>query len=100
MEQHILRLQVTMDDALAMCVIQRAANDDGDANGFLHWKLLLALESLAQRLSLDIGHHIKQQSVDLSRVEQREKIGMLQARRDADLAQKALGADNGNQLRP
>jgi hypothetical protein len=70
--------------------------------------LLFTIEAIAQRLTLDMRHHIVQeivcQPVRLSArppaVKQRQDIGVLQMGRGLDLGQKTLGADDRCQLRP
>ena len=84
--QHdVFRLDVAMDHAVAMCVVQRRGDLGRDAHGVGHGQLLLAREPLAKRDDLDERHHLEQQSVGFSRIEQRKDVRMLQGRRRLDL---------------
>ena len=94
LKEDVLRLQVAMDDAVLMRIVERARNRDGDAYRLVNGELTLAVEPVPQRLALDVRHHIVQESVGSPRIEQREEIGMLEVRRNADLAQEPLGAEH------
>ena len=63
------------------------------SNGFVDRELVLALEALAQRLAFDVGHHVIEKSLDLTGVEERKDVGVIQSRDDLDLAQEPLGAN-------
>lgn len=55
---------------------------------------MLAVELRAQRLALHIRHHMEQQPVGLTGIEQRPEVRMLQVRRDLDLAEGPLDAEH------
>ena len=57
-----------------------------------------SLSNLAQGLPLHVGHHVEQESVGLPGVMQREDMGMLKIGRDLDLAEEALGTQDGGQF--
>ena len=65
-----------------------------------HGKLALLHELLAQRHTLHVRHDIVEEPVGLTRVEERQDVGMLQLSGDLDLAVKPLGAKRRRKLRP
>ena len=87
-----------MDDTVPVRVVQRARDRRRQTHRIVHRQLLLALDPRAQRLALDVGHHIEQQSVGGAAVEEREQIRVLQVRGNLDLAEKALDADDGAEI--
>ena len=97
-QQDVLGLDVAVHDAMPMRVLQRRRHLGGDADRVVDRQLLLAIEPRAQRLAVDEGHHVEQLSRRVSRVEQRQDVRMLQAGRDLDLLEEALGADHRRQL--
>ena len=99
MQQDVLRLQITMDHAMPVRVVERARDGRGDVHRVVHRELLLALEARAQALALDVRHDVEQQTIGLARVEQREQVGMLQVSRDANLTQEPVGAEHDTKLR-
>ena len=97
--QHdVLRLDVPMDDAALVGVLQGAADFAGDPERGVERKLLFPGEPLPERLALGERHHIVQQAAGLSRVIQRENVGVLECRGDFDLAEEPLAAEDGRQL--
>ena len=52
----------------------------------------------AQRLAIDVRHHVIEVSAGVARVEHGEHVRVLQLRRDPDLAQKALAAERGREI--
>jgi len=97
-EQDILGLDVPMDHAMPVRVIERFGGVVGDADGVVHRGLLLAIEPVAERFTLDQGHHVEDHASDFTRVVQRQDVRMLHVRRGSDLVQEPLGADNRAQL--
>ena len=95
LEENVLRLEVTVHDPVRVGVFQRVRHADGDSQRFVDGQLLLALEHGAQRLAVDERHDVVQQPRRLARIEQRQNVGMLQIRRDPNLAEKPLGAEDG-----
>ena len=82
-----------------MCVIQCAGHRRGDPHRLIHRKLLLPIDAVAERLALHIGHHIEEEAVRLSRIVQRQDVGVLELRRGLDLGQEAFGTDDGSEFR-
>ena len=66
---------------------------------FVDRQLLFAVEARAERLALDVRHHVEQQSVGFARVEQRQEVRVLQVGRDLDLGEEPLDADDRAELR-
>ena len=79
----------------AMRVVERVGDAAADAHGLVDRQLLFAVEPCAQGLALDERHHIVQQPIRFTRVEQRQRLRMLEVRGDLDLAQEALDAEHG-----
>ena len=99
MQQNVLGLDVPVNHSAAMRVVERVGDLGRDAHRLLDAELPLAIELLADRLSLDVGHHVVQESPRLTRVEQREDVRVTQRRRRLDLLHEALGAEHRGQLR-
>ena len=58
----------------------------------------LAGQPVAQRLALDVGHHVVEEAVGVAGVEHAEDVGMLEPGGDLDLAGEPVGAERGGQL--
>ena len=97
-QQQILRLDVAMDDAVAMRVVERIGDLAGDAHGFVDAELRLARELLADGLALDEGHDVVQEPVSLARVEEREDVRVAQGGGGLDLDDEAFGAEDGGEF--
>ena len=65
----------------------------------LRLRCFVAREPGAQRLAPHEGHHIEEQPVGITGVEQRQQVVVLQVRRGVDLALKVLGAQHGAESR-
>ena len=75
----------------------------GEPDGVVEGELLLPVDPRPQRLALDVGHDVVEDAGavgELSRVEERQDVGMMEVGRDVDLAEEPLGAEAGRQLRP
>jgi len=99
-QQNVLGLDVTVNHALPMGVVQRVGHLAGNANGVVYRELLLAIEQVTQRFALDVGHDVKQKAIGLPRIVQREDMRVLQVGGGLDLGQEPIGPDDGRQLRP
>jgi hypothetical protein len=98
-QQDVLGLDVAMDDAVPMRVVEGARDFGCDAHGVAYWKPWLSRNSLSQRLAVHERHHVKQRAVGLSRVEERQDVRMLQLRGRADLLEESIGAEQRCQIR-
>ena len=99
-EQHVLRLDVPVDDAVAVGVVERGGDLGGEADRIRDRKLLLAGQPVAQALAFDERHDVVRRAVRLAAVDQPQDMRVLQVGDGPDLAQESLGADHGRQLRP
>ncbi len=97
-EQDVLGLDIPVDDAVAMRVIQRRADFGGDAHGIRDGELLLSRQAIAERLALDERHDVVRRAVDLAGIDQPQDVGVLQVGDGLDLTQEPLGADDGREL--
>jgi hypothetical protein len=99
LEKNVLRLDVAMDQAAAVRVVECVGDLTGDADGLVDRQLMLAVHPRAKRLAFDEGHDVIEQAVDVPRVVKRQDVRMRQLGRDLDLPAEALGADGGGEIR-
>jgi hypothetical protein len=66
---------------------------------FVHRKLALTVDPVPQRFALDEGHHVVQEALRLTRVEEWEDVCVLQVGGRLDLDEKAVYAHDRGQLR-
>ena len=99
LEQDVLGLDVAMDDAVAVGVVERTRHFLREADGVVDGELLLAAEAAARSDSpATIRHDIVEEPVGLARVDQAEYVRVLQVGGDPDLGEEAVAADDGAQL--
>src|SRR5678815_2650856 len=79
-----------MNDFLAVSVIEGRRDGFRMMHGFVNRKLLFPVEPLAERLALDVRHHIVEKGVRFSAVKQRQDVRMVQSRDELDLPEKSL----------
>ncbi len=65
-QHHILGLDVTMNDALAMSVVEGRSDGASVMHSLIDRKLMLSIESLSERLALDVRHHVVEEAVALA----------------------------------
>ena len=92
-QENVLRLDVAVDNALAVSVAERVGDLAGDPEGVFERKLLFTVEPGPERLPLHVGHHIVEQPGRFARIEQGENVGMIQPGGEGDLAEEPLGAE-------
>src|SRR5207245_2797628 len=97
---NVLWLDVAVHYVAAVGVAQGVRHFLDDLYGLLARGLPLPLQSLAQRLALDVRHHVVQGALGSAGVVQRQDVGVGEPRRDLDLAQEALGAERRGDLGP
>ena len=103
-EQDVLRLDVTVDEALPVGIAQGIGDLERDPDGVSQRELRLAGESLPERLARDVRHrepqglHRTARLLRCPAIEDRQDVGMLEAGGDLDLPHKALGAERMGQL--
>ena len=98
MQEDVLRLEIPVDHAASVGIVDRCRDRRREMQCFLDGQLLLPIELRAQRLALDEGHDVIQQSFRLTRVEQRKQVRVLKISRDFDLGEEPLDAKHGSQL--
>jgi hypothetical protein len=99
-QQDVVGLDIAMDDAAAVSVLQAVRHLACDREGLLHRQLFLAGQPLTQRLSLHVRHDIIEKAIGLSGVVDGEDVRMHERRGDLDFSVEAIGADGRRQLRP
>src|SRR5256714_9185901 len=77
-----------MDDITGVSVRECVGNLARDSHSLGDRQAALALEPLAQRFSLYVGHGVEQQTIRFAGIEQRQDVRMGQPRRNADLLQE------------
>jgi hypothetical protein len=97
-EQDVLGLDVAVDDAMLMGVVQRLRRLPRDPERVVKRELPLAPKPVAQTLALDERHGEPQVPGGVTGVVDREDVRMLQPGGEADLALEALGTEHVGQL--
>ena len=97
-QQDVLGLDVAVDHAVAVGVVERVGDFGRDPDRIVDRELLLAGQPIAQRFALDERHHVVSGAVHFARVDQAEDVRMLQGRDRLDLAQEPLGTDDRGEL--
>jgi hypothetical protein len=97
--ENVGRLDVPVDDPLAVGIVQGIGHVLGNAHGVGHAELPLPVQLLPQRLSVDEGHDVVEKAVRLARVEEGQDVGVLEVRGRADFGQEPIGPDDRRQFR-
>ena len=97
--QNIFGLDVAVHHAVPVRVVQRIGHFPGNADRLFHAQLRLAIQLVAERLALDVGHDVKQKPVRRTRVKERQNMRVLQRRGGFNLLQESLSAEHGGELR-
>ena len=93
-EHDIRRLDVAVNDALRMCISQRAQYLQNNVDGRRGTDASLA-QARMQRASFDILHHHHEAVIYVKRIVQRRDIRVIEARLHFDLAYEAIGELRG-----
>jgi hypothetical protein len=99
LQEDVLGLDVAMDDALGVRVVQRISNLPSDCNGVFNRQLCFAGQSRSQGLARHQRHDVIQLAFRLAAVEQRENVRMLQSRGGPNLTQEPFDAEGLAQAR-
>ena len=99
MQQDVLGLDIAVDDALAMGVIERARDLRRDAHRVGDRQLLLPRDPLPQRLAVHERHDVEEQAIGVAGVMQRQDVRMLQVGGGLDLLEEPVGAHQGGEVR-
>ena len=97
-QQHVVRLDVSMDDALGVRVGERVGQLAQDRRRVGQRQLPLAPQSRPQRLAVDVRHHVEERVTGRAGIEERKDVRMLEVRRGPDLGDEPIGADTGDDL--
>ncbi len=97
-QHHVLGLDIAVHHPMPMRIVERGRHVPRDLQGVLDRQLLLPIESLTQRLALDVGHDIIEEIASLAGVVQWDDVRMVEPCRDLDLAEKPLGSQGGGQF--
>ena len=97
-EEQVLGLDVAVDHAVPVRVLERAGGLGGDPERRIDRQLPLPPEPVTERLALDERHGEPQPAGALARVEHGEDVRMLQPGGQLDLPLEPLGAERGRQL--
>jgi hypothetical protein len=98
-EEQVLRLDVAVDDAVVVGVLERLGRVARDPERLVHRKASLPPEPVAERLALHVGHGEPEPAGGLTRIVDRQDVGMLEPGGEADLPLEPVGAEGGGQLR-
>ena len=98
LQQDVFGLDVAVDDALGVGMLQRVGDFTRDAQRVGNRQLSLAFEALAERLAAHERHHVVQQGVGFTGIEQRQDVRMLQPRRGADLGEEAFATEGRTKI--
>jgi hypothetical protein len=100
MEEDVLGLDVPVDHPVTVGIVEGTRHFPRDAYRCLDRKLRLSIQAVTQRFAFHVGHDVEDGPVYLSRIVQRQDVGVLQVRRGLDLLQESLGADHRRELGP
>ena len=81
-----------------MRVIERTGDFPRDAHRVGNRQLVLAFEACSQRLTGNHGHHVVEQAVGITAVEQRQDVRVLQPRRRLDFGEEAIAAECSTEI--
>ena len=87
-----------MDDAVAVGFGERVGDVAENPHRVADGQLSLLRQLVAKRQAIDVRHDVEEQAIGLARVVQRQDVGVLQGRRDLDLAEEAFLAERGGKL--
>ena len=94
-QEDVLRLDIAMDHAVFVRVLQRVADLGRDADGVVDREWSVATEPLPQRLSFHVFHYIEQQPVCLVGLEQWHDMGMRELRGQQDFPLEPVAPEVG-----
>ena len=99
LQQDVLRLDVAVDHAVAVSITQGVGHLAGDLQRVREGELPFAPQAVPQRLPLDVGHHVVEQSLGFPRVVEREDVRMRELSGDGDFLKEASCAEAEGEVR-
>ena len=99
-EQNVLRLDISMDHAMSVGVVERARDLPRNRESFFQPKLLFAGELRPKRFPTHERQDVPDEAVVRAGLDQGEDVRMIELRADADLLEEALGAKHRCEIRP
>jgi hypothetical protein len=97
-QQDVGGLDVPVDHAPLVRRLQRARHLLRQRDRLVDRQLMLTVEALPERLPFHVRHHVEEEGVRLSRVEEREDMRVLQVGGRLDLGEESLGPHHGGEL--
>jgi hypothetical protein len=98
-KQHVLRLDVAVDDAVGVGVAERTRDLLGHPDRLVERESSLFRQPDPERWPIDERHDVIQQPADVARVIQRDDVRMAEASRDLDLTEEPLRTQAHRQFR-
>jgi hypothetical protein len=97
-EEYVLRLDVPMDQRVAVGMVERGGDLPGDLDRLAHREPPLGPQPLPQRAAPYPRHHVEEPAGGLARVVERQDVRVIERGGDPDLAGEAVGAEDGAEL--
>lgn len=69
-----------------------------ETDRFLDGQLRLPAQPISQRFALDHRHHIIEEAIGLTRIEQGEDVGVIQSSGNLDFTEESVGGQGGAQV--
>ncbi len=91
-QHHVLGFDVAVYHAASVREIKRRSKRASKTNRFRRRKMLFAIDLVAQRLALDVRHHVKQHAARFAGVVHRDDVRMSEARYGFDFLKKSFGS--------
>src|SRR6478672_8634564 len=89
-EHDVGGLDVAMQNAVLMRISKRAHDLRADPHRLRNCELLFACYPLRERFTLEVRHHVEECAVNVSRIDERQDVRMLQLCGDGNFAEKSL----------
>jgi hypothetical protein len=100
LKEDVRGLDVPVEHARAMRVVERARDARGDAHGFVDGQLAFPVEPVTQTLPRHVRHRVIEEATRLPGVEERQDVGVLEAGGGLHLRQESLRSDDRGELGP